>query len=356
MPQLIDERQYDPITPYPVPDAEEMARLQLERIAREKEIKRRRDELLEQSRREAFGEKPRDTVMINGVETPLKEAFDRIPAQMEFEERLQSSPLRQRALARTRIEELIADGVDPDKAAEQAKKEQEGRSAAYRKGQEAVRSEGSNVDKEVRSFAESTVNSIAPIARLLGQRQMADEAEARTAGGQAEMARHRDENYGHPEIAGAVAGAAQNVAQMGIGIAGSMVAGPKAGMAIMAGQFGSQEYSRAAYDGAEAGLAGGELQLYAGIQGGIEASIMPIMSKIPGMAGIEGRVIRQSLARRIASNPTVLKAIQGGKTLTKDIAAELVEEELTEVLHGVTTEKLLDQDVDYKAVIKDTAL
>ena len=97
---------------------------------------------------------------------------------------------------------------------------------------------------------------------------------------QAEMTDWREEQSPYPRIQGAVSGAASSMAQMVPGVAASAVGGPGVGLAFMAGQFGTQEYSRAAYEGAEAGLAGDELTRYAGIQGGIEAAIMPIFSKI----------------------------------------------------------------------------
>lgn len=359
MPQIKDDRQvFSPITSDATPTAEDLARQQLARIAREEEIKKRRQALIEQSKREAIGGKVRDSVIVEGVEMPLKDAFDRIPAQLDFEDYIQNSPLKKRALAQSRKEELIEKGEDPVKAEEQARKEQEGRQAAFDKGREAVKNQGANSDKEAQGFAVGTTTAFgARLARMAGFGQAADETEAYNAGTQAELSQHRDENYAYPKIAGAVAGAAQNTANMGTGVAASMLAGPGAGMAVMAGDFGSQEYSRAAYEGKEAGLAGGELEQYALIQGGVEAAVMPIFSKIPGLGGIEGRVLKQSIARGVAAHPTMRKAlVSGAAKLTRDTAAEIVEEVTTEVLHGVTSEKLLSENVDYKAVIKDTVL
>lgn len=374
---MADKSRYEPITSAPVLTAEEMARRNYQRAqakaAREAEEAKRRQDLIKQGQREASrreeteqkykGQKshPRtrrpETVKIDDVETPIDEALADVKPQMAFEDRLRASPLWERALRRDRMEELVADGMDEAAADEQSRKEQEGRAAAFDQGREGVRKEGTNTGKEVRGFFESAVGGAIPLARAIGLRQMADEAEAHSAGAQAELSQTRDERYAHPRIAGAVAGAAQNIAQMAPGIAGSMLAGPAVGMGVMAGQFGSQEYSRAAYEGAEAGLAGNELTLYAGIQGGVEAAVMPIFSKIPGMAGIEGRVMRQAIARGVATHPKVLQSVvRGAGKLTKDVGAEVVEEVTTEVLHGIASERLLDEDVDYKAVLEDTVL
>lgn len=356
---------YDLISPVQVPSAEELARRNLARAAREEEIARRKREL----HKKGFGARfPADAMSRRGpgaseaqaeADKKAQEELDsRVRSRQTLDEIVASSSLSRRALARARTEELIAGGASPEDAAAQANAEQEGRRKAFEQGQELVRSGGGNADKEALTFAASSVSSVgAPVARMLGFGQAASEAEAHAAGAQAEMSRIRQETYAHPDIAGGVAGAAQNLAQMGPGAAAAMLGHPGVGMAIMSGQFGAQEYSRAIYEGQEAGLAGGELQRYGAIQGGIESAVMPIFSAIPGLKGIEGRVLKQNIARAVANNPKVRNSlVSGAANLTKDTAAEIAEEVVTEYFHGVTTQKRLDQDVDYEAVMKDTVL
>lgn len=393
---MADKKGYEPITYQTFETAEEIARRNLARLRyedeRRKEADKRRKELLEEAQRQKLEAQRRNldrggsvppemqpgpgfipslsdptmprtvapkakSVNIDGVQKPIDEALADIPKQMTLEEQILSSPLKARALRRARVEELMRNGRTFQEAEAEAIKEQEKRQTAFDEGRKSIQKETNNPDKEARGFAESIATSVGgPVARIAGYEQAADEIEARNAGIQAELNQYRDENYAYPRVAGAVAGAAQNTAQMGVGVSASMIAGPQVGMAVMAGQYGAQEYSRAAYEGKEAGLAGNELHRYALVQGGVEASVMPIMSKI-GLGGIEGRVLRQSIARGVASHPSMRAAIaSGAKTLARDTAAEITEEVITEVLHGYATEKLMNQNVDYRRVIEDTVL
>lgn len=364
---------------------EELARREKARKLREAEIEKRRKALIEQAETQAGskGEDPASvegrqrhkeamrkgpqfqkqspaakTVTIDGEEMPLDAAISKIPEEIDFENEIQSSPIMQRALRRRRTEDLVAEGKSQAEADAIAIKEQEGRQAAFKLGQETIRNSPSYSDKETRALGSGFTNSaVAMGARLLGYEQAANEAEATSAGLQSEMSRVREEQHPYPKIQGALAGAASNAIQMLPGMVSAPITGPTVGMAVMAGQYGSQEYSRAQYEGAEAGLSGAELDRYALIQGGIEASIMPIFSKIPGLGGLEGRVLRGNIASSVASHPSVRKVIaSGAMKFTKDTAAELAEEVTTEVLHGWATQGLLNEEVDYKGIIKDTVL
>ena len=299
------------------------------------------------------------TVNVDGTDMPYDEAVSKIPDQMDFEQKLLSSPLAKLALRRRRIEDLVTDeGKSQEEAEQIALEEQQGRAAAFTLGQETIRNSPGYMPKEVRALGSGLTNSaIAMGARVFGLNQVADEAEATRAGISSEMSGIRDAQHPYPEVMGALSGAAESSIQMLPGMIASPVVGPTAGMAIMSGQFGTQEYSNAKYEGAEAGLSGDELNRYATIQGGVEAAIMPIFSKIPGLAGLEGRVLQQNIARTMASNPKLRQAIaEGAFKLGKDVSAELAEEITTEVLHGFATEGGLNQKVNYSQVIKDTVL
>lgn len=371
---MADNYRYEPITSGRIRTAEEMAREIEARAKRKEEEDQRKAELLEEARQQAIKREDRDrkysgqkshprtkrpkSIEVDGEEKPIEKALAEVPAQLDFEQMVRSSPLRERALAQSRTEELVAEGKSQEEAAAQARQEREDRQAAFNKARDItrIRNEGGDaLDNEPRDLASGLVESaLAPLARMAGYPQVANNQEAATAGRQAAMDEQRDK-YQYPEVIRATSGAANSLTQMVPGIAASAVAGPAVGMGVMAAQFGTQEYSRAQYEGAEAGIAGDELERYALTQAGIEASIMPIMSKIPGMAGLEGRVLRQGIAKSVMSHPTMRQAIaSGAKKLTKETAAELTEEVITEVSHGYADSKFLDKDVDYKAIIKDT--
>lgn len=75
-------------------------------------------------RRESTAPEKPTTVTRDDVTVPLDEAIANIPKEMAFEQRVLSSPLRDRALRRARTEELIADGKGPEEAAQIAQSEQ----------------------------------------------------------------------------------------------------------------------------------------------------------------------------------------------------------------------------------------
>lgn len=371
---MADKIRYEPITSGRIRTAEEMAREIEARAKRKEEEDQRKSQLLEEARQQAIKREDRDrkysgqkshprtkrpkSIEVDGEEKPIEKALAEVPAQLDFEQMVRSSPLRERALAQSRTEELVAEGKSQEEAAAQARQEREDRQAAFNKARDItrIRNEGGNaLDNEPRDLASGLVESaLAPLARMAGYPQVANNQEAATAGRQAAMDEQRDK-YQYPEVIRATSGAANSLVQMVPGIAASAVASPAVGMGVMSAQFGTQEYSRAQYEGAEAGLAGDELDRYALTQAGIEASIMPIMNKIPGMAGLEGRVLRQGIAKSVMSHPTMRQAIASGATkLTKETAAELTEEVITEVSHGYADATFLDKDVDYKGIIKDT--
>ena len=371
---MADNYRYEPITSGRIRTEEEMAREIEARAKRKEEEDQRKAELLEEARQQAIKREDRDrkysgqkshprtkrpkSIEVDGEEKPIEKALAEVPAQLDFEQMVRSSPLRERALAQSRTEELVAEGKSQEEAAAQARQEREDRQAAFNKARDItrIRNEGGDaLDNEPRDLASGLVESVlAPLARMAGYPQVANNQEAATAGRQAAMDEQRDK-YQYPEVIRATSGAANSLTQMVPGIAASAVAGPAVGMGVMAAQFGTQEYSRAQYEGAEAGIAGDELERYALTQAGIEASIMPIMSKIPGMAGLEGRVLRQGIAKSVMSHPTMRQAIaSGAKKLTKETAAELTEEVINEVSHGYADATFLDKDVDYKGIIKDT--
>lgn len=395
---MADEKfgRYSPITSEPVLTAEEIAKRNLARILQkqrdEEELKRRQERLradaLQQAkdkanpdeqdrrrpaplqrredgewRRESTAPEKPTTVTRDNVTIPLEQAVSEIPAKMRLEQRLLSSPLKERALRRNRTEELIGQGKTPDEAAQQAQKEQENRQAAFERGKaraQARDGKGASgfVGKEASDLATDLVYGGAGlISRAVGANQAADEFQAFVEGSHAETADWRNEKSPYPQVQGAVSGAANSLVQMVPGMAASAVAGPGVGMGVMAAQFGGQEYNRAMYEGAEAGIAGDELNRYAMVQGGIEASIMPIMNKIPGLGGLEAKVLRGNIARGIANNPKVRQAIASGvMNFTKETASEVAEEVLTEALHGFAKEGFLDERVDHMAVFKDTVL
>jgi len=243
---MADDFRYEPITSGRIKTAEEMAREIEARAKRKEEEDQRKAAVLEEARQQAIKREDRERkysgqkshprakrpkeITVDGVSKPIDQALAEVPAQMDFENMVLASPLRERALSRARTEDLIAEGKSPAEAAAQARKEREGRQAAFEKGRESVRRAPNNTEKEAVTFAEDFSTSLArPVARALGFGQMADESEARVAGAQAEMAQHRQETYAHPEIAGAAAGAINSTSQMGAGVAGSMIAGPTVG-------------------------------------------------------------------------------------------------------------------------------
>lgn len=372
---------YETLTPDRTP--EQIARQNLQRVqakeALRERIRRRRAELENTALRQqrgSYGERragmaprpPEDTrtygerrmgvprptfddptvVEIDGVQRPLSEAIAEIPQELAAQDRIEASPLRERALTRARADELSMNGMSQAEAMKQAMEEREGRQRAFQRGQRSLESGAGNVDKETESFANQMATGLGgPVARMLGFSQAADELEAYNAGVQSAMTRHRQENYAYPGLAGAVAGAAASTAQMAPGIAASMIAGPQVGMGVMAGQFGLQRFSSASYEAAESGLAGTSRLGYAGVQGGIEASIMPLFNRIPGMGGIEKRVLAGKVVGGLRQ-----KAAQLGK----DTLAEIAEEVTTEVSQGLAQEIGLNEDVDFESVIKDTVL
>jgi hypothetical protein len=148
---MADEKfgRYSPITSEPVLTAEEIAKRNLARILQkqrdEEELKRRQERLradaLQQAkdkanpdeqdrrrpaplqrredgewRRESTAPEKPTTVTRDNVTVPLEQAVSEIPAKMRLEQRLLSSPLKERALRRNRTEELIGQGKTPDEA------------------------------------------------------------------------------------------------------------------------------------------------------------------------------------------------------------------------------------------------
>jgi len=118
---MADGYGYAPLTSSPVPTAEDIARERQAKELQQKEINKRRDALLEEARLQAelrdkrqkkqySGQKshPRTqrpkTVNIDGVETPIDEAIAKIPERIDFENRILSSRITQRALAESRTE------------------------------------------------------------------------------------------------------------------------------------------------------------------------------------------------------------------------------------------------------------
>ncbi len=389
--------QYELLNSNPVQTAEEIARANLKKAKRaeeakaaqeqaakerEAEIKQKQEGLRIQAQKEA-DERAKDPkyqgrlnkpktnwVTIEGKRVPLQKAIEDIPRQYEeadrkkaeqdaADQRIHSSPLMAKALRRARTEHLMEkEGMNPQDAEALARKEQLERRLAFEHGQKSMDAMPDSFAKEARMFGVEMGGALlAPVMRMTGNDHAADQYEASKAGMQSGMDEHRELFYPYPETQAAFSGAVQSLGQMAPGAIAGAMGQPGVGMAIMAGQFGSQEYSRALYEGAEAGLSGADLNQYATLQGGIEAAVMPVFSAIPGLGGLEARLLRQTLARSVAQNPTIRKALtQGAKKLTFETASELLEEITTEALHGFVDQKKLGKDVDFWKITKDTSL
>ncbi len=95
----------------------------------------------------------------------VEDAPPKTPEQMDFEDRILSSPLVARAMRRRRIEDLVSEGKSQEEAEKTALKEQEGR---------AVTPNNAQVRETVGGALNATPDLAAVVARLTGEKEAAD--------------------------------------------------------------------------------------------------------------------------------------------------------------------------------------
>lgn len=254
------------------------------------------------------------------------------------------------------IDEIQDQPKQPEYTEEQKRKD----FASYKKNL-ALASEwkksGESYFPGVRSYAVQTgAPFVAGAARLLGQGELADQM-SRTAAASEQVQQAREAGGPLPDwLQRAVRGAGVSLTQAG---ATGMLAGPYG----IIGAFSASEGNRAWTEGADAGLKGKKLAEYVLKQATIEALPATIMQRL-GLGGLEsilgrgGKQAAKSALKAGAGKVTVSGLKAGAKQAGKTMAAEQVEEAITEMGHLAASTKIDPDALSVDSIIRtlgDTA-
>ena len=250
---------------------------------------------------------------------------------------IQSSPFARMAVVRARAQDLIANGMDPSTAMQQAEEEKTKTDAIEQSSYELELAENESKGQGLREGSEIGQRVFLDVAsagaRLVGARETADNWLATSEGvGRAnEELRTKQDKYksrilgvARDDISRAISSAGQSIGKTAMAAPATLAGGPVAGLAAMNFIYGTDAWNKGLKAAEDAGLNGNDRHEFAVKETASELLLMNVMQRIPGFGGAESLalkpIVRQSLAKTSVSALT-------------NLTGEVIEEVGTDILH-----------------------